>query len=541
MLGVSMPYCGRACRSRHRKMMAGLCGLLLLCCLSLSSVEAREAQNNRFTEAMELASKGDYQRARDIMQELLEENDQLHRVRLELALVYSKLGKIEQAKKHLNRVLSVGNLPPNVAANIRALLQRLSREERKLRQRGGHRLGVVIEFASGVDSNVRFGSDENIYGGSASSMGGPLYGEVFAYGDISEFGLWDEEFGAFEAGDFEIWIDPGFDEAWSEEFYELDDLGEYGDYEEFYFALDEFNPDFDDEEGFPEDTILVTEEGIFTEDGDFIPFEDELFYSKPDTSNRFNEFSLLLNHHYTPDSEDFGSGRLRWNNQLSLNAVKQGELGAYDQQNLRLSSSLVWLFNDNLRARAGVWIKQVDRNQRNIVDYRAMDFKLSWLGEAGVFDVRLDHLEKDYDDAFYYGYDADYSSLSLGWSNFLIEDTLLVSVQAKAASNSRQALPDFEEFLFFDSVSYDSRAFSTSFLYLYDDDWELQASLSAIRFDYDNGLEEDYRRLSARLAYNMTENWQAFVSGKLEIRDVSGGFPRDDRELLKVGVRWTFQ
>ena len=98
----------------------------------------------RFRLAAVLESMGDLKGAAGALRELLAEQPNANRARLELARILGRMGKTGQAESELARAKRIG-LPPEVEQNVRRFAASLSPTRRR---------GLTVELTGGPDTNI---------------------------------------------------------------------------------------------------------------------------------------------------------------------------------------------------------------------------------------------------------------------------------------------------------------------------------------------------------------------------------------------------
>ncbi|MEO7654538.1 MAG: surface lipoprotein assembly modifier [Sphingomicrobium sp.] len=98
----------------------------------------------RFRLAAVLESMNDLAGSAAVLRELLAEQPEANRARLELARLLERMGKIREARSEIRRAEAIG-LPPEVEANVRRFASRLSPPRRR---------GLTLELTAGPDSNI---------------------------------------------------------------------------------------------------------------------------------------------------------------------------------------------------------------------------------------------------------------------------------------------------------------------------------------------------------------------------------------------------
>jgi tetratricopeptide (TPR) repeat protein len=98
----------------------------------------------RFRLAAVLESMGDLKGAAGALRQLLAEQPNANRARLELARILGRMGKAGQAKAELAQAEKIG-LPPDVEQNVRHFASSLSSTSRR---------GLTLELTAGPDTNI---------------------------------------------------------------------------------------------------------------------------------------------------------------------------------------------------------------------------------------------------------------------------------------------------------------------------------------------------------------------------------------------------
>lgn len=89
---------------------------------SVANTERDPQLQQIFNQGIDALNQGDYQSATEYFREMLENNPNLLRPRLELARALYKNGDYRVAKYHFEQVLSASELPMNVRGNVNAFL-----------------------------------------------------------------------------------------------------------------------------------------------------------------------------------------------------------------------------------------------------------------------------------------------------------------------------------------------------------------------------------------------------------------------------------
>ena len=125
--------------------------------------EAQSDPNATLQQALADAREGRLEQAIQGFRDILKNNPDHHRVRLELADVYRRSGQFDQAEQHARQVLEQPGLPDTVRDNIQSFLAQVDRNRRDaivMRDRpdnGWHQWNASLDFALGYDDNVNAG------------------------------------------------------------------------------------------------------------------------------------------------------------------------------------------------------------------------------------------------------------------------------------------------------------------------------------------------------------------------------------------------
>lgn len=136
--------------------LPGLCGLLLLACSGLAAAAEQDPQlEAQFKQGLEALKEDRLKAAIQAFSSILDQNPELHRARLELALAYYRSMRYEEAEKLAQRVLDDPTTPPQVRVTILAFLAQIKRDSEQFGRK--HTFKPFISAGVMHDSNVNVG------------------------------------------------------------------------------------------------------------------------------------------------------------------------------------------------------------------------------------------------------------------------------------------------------------------------------------------------------------------------------------------------
>lgn len=112
-----------------------------------------------FEEAMQYREDGELFRSIEIFETILNNQPDLNRARLELAVSYHLTRRYEQAKEQLTQVLNAPGTPESVKLSITAYLAQLSGDIKATKDRSKSSIYLSVGLFS--DSNINLGPDNN--------------------------------------------------------------------------------------------------------------------------------------------------------------------------------------------------------------------------------------------------------------------------------------------------------------------------------------------------------------------------------------------
>lgn len=471
-------------------------GIFISALLFSAHTRAQTYEDPLFAAAMQHVDKQEWQKAEALLEFQLSQNNDLHRARVELALVYAKQSKFELARKNLDQVLAVKELPDNVRTNIYRIRQRLAQDNASttlevtaapadkavdIPAETGHKLKSYAEVAIGHDDNVRFSSDDYFV------QDNPFQDGVFIQNPDGMV---------------------------------------------FFVAPDGF---------------------IYDEMGNQVASNDgfiDLGLHAPD--NTFYEASLNFDHSYTFGGEH----KLKWYNQVDILASENAEFSSHNKLQVKLNTGFNWLLSDQVKADVGVLHRVLKRN--GVVQVRGTKITpaLTYYNHWGSWELGFSWQQREYEDAtftfgdfnsYFYGFETKSRSLSTKWSNlFLDNDLLLLGKLELQDSNASDGL--------------DNKAVKATaiMLYSFNDDWKWQFSASRLLREYksevvvsggDNFIGDvitENRKdrsitFKSRLSYDINSHWQAFLSAERGMRRsaIYNGI-ESDKTQVKLGLRLNF-
>ncbi len=137
-----------------------LTGAILIGVLFAFAAVAEDDLQRRFDEALEAIEEDRLRTARRILNDLLEENPNLQRARLELARAYYLSYDYGKAERLAQEVLDDPNTPASVQATVLAFLAQIREDRARFGDR--HIWGPSIYVGTMYDSNVNFGPSRDI-------------------------------------------------------------------------------------------------------------------------------------------------------------------------------------------------------------------------------------------------------------------------------------------------------------------------------------------------------------------------------------------
>lgn len=158
--------------------------------MALDALRRQDPRNldNQFLYATLAASIKDHAKAAEAYEDILEENPNLPRIKLDLALSYIYLNRFSEAQRLLQEVLK-GDVPPEVRKNVQPMLDKCEEELKTHRLQGSFAVGmhsdtnpasapasgqIAIRFAGQdlnftLDNNARRRSDVQIFSSLAAT------------------------------------------------------------------------------------------------------------------------------------------------------------------------------------------------------------------------------------------------------------------------------------------------------------------------------------------------------------------------------------
>jgi len=455
-----------------------------------------------FAAAMQHVDDQEWVKAEALLEFQLSQNKDLHRARVELALVYAKQDKLELANKHLDLVLVVDDLPDNVRANIYHLRQKLGSqpvsllanqasvekdvalEEKEwvLNDQPGHRLKSYAEVSLGYDSNVRFSSDDYFV-----------------------------QDNPFDAGIF-----------------------------------------FQDDNGV---LLFLAPDGfIYDQQGNqtTLPNNALIDLGVKDPNNAFYSTALNFDHSYSFGGEK----QVKWYNQVNILASENAEFSNYNKFQLKLNTGINWLLSEQVKADVSVFHRLLKRDGLVQVRDTKVNPAMTYYNHFGSWELGFNWQQRKYEDTtftfgdlnvYHYGFDTSSRTLSAKWSNLFFDNNLLLLGKLEYQDSNAS-----------DGLDNKATKATAVLLYSFAKDWKWQVSASRLLRDYTTestvttgnsaitsviGEHKKDRSITfkSRLSYNIDNHWQAFLSAERGMRRsaIYDGEKRNKTQI-NLGLRLSF-
>lgn len=447
---------------------------------STSSVVAAQTQNATFAEAMKQIESGQWQQAELTLKAILAKNNQQHRARLELGLVYIQLGKREQALSAFNIILNEPTVPENVKQNIHQIIletqadlpqstaaeaspmETVSISESSVK----HRFSGAISLSSGYDDNVRYSS--------------------------SDYFLEDEP--QLDG----IFLNLGNDEI-------------------VYIAPDGFVYDIDG-------NLLFENDGFIDLGG-------------RDRDNIFTEGKFTLKHQY-----QLKNG-WHWHNEVIVHATENVEHGLYDKQQLRIETGLEDQISDAWKWSIVAHHRHLKRDGQSQIRATGIEPELTYYSTFGSWTLGFEWMSRDYEDSvivtgdiesLYYGFESNIRALSGKWSKLFFDNSLLLFTQVELSDNNASDGFDYKGTRITVAAAYDFNERWNLLLSASD----FKQDYSEVS---DFPLDDNSSTFRGKLSYQYSNKTELFLSGERAYRDsdIYGGI-KSDKSLFQLGVEWSF-
>jgi hypothetical protein len=460
--------------------------LFLVFTLITFSVSGQTLNDKLFVEAMKHVENQQWLKAEGILEFQLTQNEDWHRARVELALVYTKQGKHTDAISQLDKVLAIENLPLTVRTNLEKVRQDIVQTKHQLEQQstsvtkkkhinelekpGVHSVNSYLEVALGYDDNVRFSS-----------------------------------------GDYFLNDDPYLDGTFIE----------HDDGTVVYVAPDGFVYDID---GNP----LFKNNGLYD-------------FGDSNKSTSFTESYLHVNHLYQSNQgNDF-----KWRNSLFLQANENSKFSDFNKFQVKLNTELSWQLSERYKISVQADHRLLKRDNQIQVRSSGVNPYLTYYSKWGAFEFGYEWLVRKYEDATFNqgdfvsvfdGFKSKTHKVSIKWSKLFWHNKLLLLGKANYFSTNAS-----------DEYDYTGKRFTVAAVYNMNDNWKWSFSASDFELDYrppdqEFGNPKDHSQsFKTKLSYDVNQNVELFVSAEraLRISEVYGGIS-SDKTLGKLGVRFKF-
>jgi len=121
-----------------------------------------DTTQEQFLQAMKDRADGNLYDAVEAFDNILTNNPQLHRARLELAVTYRRLYDYAKAKELAQEVLNDPKTPPNVRVTVQAFLVQLDEDAKQMATTSGHYWRPEVGLGWLYDTNVNAGPSANL-------------------------------------------------------------------------------------------------------------------------------------------------------------------------------------------------------------------------------------------------------------------------------------------------------------------------------------------------------------------------------------------
>ena len=448
------------------------------------SSHAQTMDNRMFAAAMAHIEIKEWPQAEGLLKFLLSENPQMHRARLELGLVYLKMGNTEKAHQQFEVLLSKTDVPENVKQNIRQMMSQ-----------------------SAAASQPEIAKSANIPATDAEPETNQSY-EHLVQGSLQLSVGYDDNV-RYSSADYFLEEDPFLDGV----FLELDD-GEL-----VYVAPDGF---------------------VYDIDGNLL-FENDGFvdFGSPDSSNRFLEARLNLNHEYRFSSMT----GLTWHNKLSLQNTDNHEHSQYNKTQVRLETGLSQRISDSWKWSVIAHHRLLERDGQVQIRAWGIDPELTYYNNWGSWTLGFEWMDRQYEDSiivtgdietFYFGFSSTIREISAKWSKLFWDNDLLLLAKFEYSDNNAD-----------DDFNYKGTRYTFASVYDFHTDWSLLLSATRFRQDYsevsDGPLDDTSTSFRAKLTYSLNDSIDLFLAGERALRtsDVYGGI-KSDKSLVQLGAEVAF-
>jgi len=415
--------------------------------------------------------------AEAILEAQLSVNPEWHRAKIELAVVYAKLAKYDEALMILDQVLNLENLPDNVKNNLQSIRNdvqvqneiSLAATMESSDSHLAHSFSGHIELATGIDDNIYFSSDE-----------------YFIEGDPYIDGI-----------------------------FFVDDQGN-----EFFLSPDGYTYD-------GQGNLLFRTSDVYD-------------LGDPDKGTVFNEYNLSMLHNYSSINEtltwqnrlnlqtsdnveysDFNRQQVKFESTVKWAISDQTKITALANHRLLKRDGIVQIRNSGLQAgisyfsQYGSWefAAKVSKRTYEDANYIRGDFVTNFAG-----------------------YDTDLQSAFVKWSKLFFENSLLL--YAKVEYIDSKSTDGFEN-TGIRTTSAFVYSFATNWKWSttitnYEIDYKTDGEFDSFSFD-------DSLLIHSKLALTLDENWDVFVAAEYGERSSGiFGLVESEKKLMKLGIRFKF-
>jgi len=465
------------------------CTFLLLLATQVLSDEKSEV-DKLFSKGMAQSQNGNWIDAKSSFELLLKLNDQLHRARVELAIVYLNLKDHELAIGQFDKVLSISDLPDNVRTNISDLkMQALTALNKKLVKQIEQNTANIKNSFKG-NAEVAFGYDDNV---------------------------------RFSFGDYFLEDDPYYDSY----------IIELNDGTILVVSNDGYVYDLD---GYP----------LFKNEGQYET-------SNVKKGSQFNELRLNLQHQYHFDSVDKitwnNSLSLKKINNVDLQSYSKFQIKLDSEINWKLNKEIEFssLAHYRLLQRDSQTQVQTYGVEANIAYFNNLgkwQLGFNWMDRI----YEESYIERD---AYAYIFDEVHSNtrnISLAWSNLFFNNKLLLLAKFDYLDTNEQTqYPDFSYYDEYSNSDYTGIKYSSAIIYSFTPALKLSLTMLSLTLDFSDdytysGAQQDKSKaFKVKLIYSINDSFDIFAASENTQRDSDqyDGI-HSDKSLFKAGIRLNF-
>jgi len=463
--------------------------LLLLFTAQVYAKESAEV-DKLFTKGMTQSKNSHWLEAKKSFELLLKFNKQLHRARVELAIVYMHLNQHDLAIIEFDKVLSINGLPSNVHSNILNL-----------------KIQSLTELNEALVKKLNLNPDRN-----KSAFQG--HAEVaFGYDDNVRFTF----------GDYFLEDDPYYDSY----FIELNDG-----------TILEVSSD-----GYVYDIDRIP---LFKNEGQY-----EI--SKLKKGSQFNDLRLNLQHQHQFDTSDkviwTNLLNLKKINNVDLQSYSKFQVKLDSEINWRLNKKIELSYLAHYRllqrdSETQVQTYGLEANLAYFNDFGKWQFGFNWMDR--VYEESI--VERDTYILVFDEVKSNTRTLSLTWSKlFFSNDLLLLTKFDYLETDEQTQYPDPSYYELYGNSDHTGIKYSGAMIYSFTPALKLSLTMINLTLDYSDddtyyGDQQDKSQaIRGKLNYRINDNFDIFITGEKTTRnsDQYEGI-KSDKSLVKAGIRLNF-